>query len=171
MVIAFLRDWPTIEENAMLQFFRIVSAFALATLVSACATGPSSPFGTVGNAYRSGEEWIIYGISGTDDVSAVTYMVPWSCFGKELTLSGEFRTPKGITSGTKTFHGVHVDYEMRRGGRMEHPLNYFADPSIDWQAVSRTWFIPPDATSAIIRVGLQGVSGRMEVRGLRVNGC
>lgn len=162
-------DWPTIEESAMLrEFFRVISALALVLLASACATAPSSPFGVMGAVNRQADgNFTVYGRAGADDLSAVTYVVPQSCFGRQLTVSVEYRTT-ALTGGTSSFHGVHVDYDLRHQGATRYPLDYLVDPSATWQSVSRSWVIPADATRVIVRVGLQGVTGRMDVRNLQV---
>jgi hypothetical protein len=150
------------------QFFRVISALVLVVLASACATVPSSPFGTMGAVNRNTDgSFTVYGRAGADDLSAVTYVVPQACFGRQLTVSVEYRT-SALVGGTSSFHGVHVDYDLRHQGVTSHPLDYLADASPTWQSVTRNWFIPADATRVIARVGLQGVTGRMEVRNLQV---
>jgi hypothetical protein len=152
----------------------LTRAFALcsAFLVASCATAPASPWGVMGAVGRTGQNYYtIYGVAEWNDVSAVTYLVPRECFGKQIAVSVEYRTPKGIKAGTATFHGVHVDYEMRQGGKSHYPLDYLADPSPTWRTVNRTWDIPVDADRVVIRVGLQGATGPMEARNIAVSGC
>ena len=108
-----------------------------------------------------------YNRAGDNDLSAVTYVVPSSCFGRQLAVSVEYRT-SAIVGGTSSFHGVHVDYDLRHQGVTRYPPDYLADPAPHWQQVSRLWFIPADTTRVIVRVGLQGVTGRMDVRNLQV---
>lgn len=149
-------------------FFRVISALVLVLLASACATAPSSPFGAMGAVNRNADgSFAIYNQAGSNDLSAVTYAVPSSCFGRQLTVSVEYRT-SAIVGGTSSFHGVHVDYDMRHQGVTRYPLDYLVDPAPQWQQVSRLWLIPSDATRVIVRFGLQGVTGRMEVRNLHV---
>lgn len=150
-------------------FFRIGSAFALVILASACATTPPSPFGTMGAVNRNADgSFTVYNRAGTDDMSAVTYVVPQACFGRVLTVSVEYRTTT-VTGGTKPFHGVHIGYDMRQGGVTRYPPDYLVDPSPDWQRVTRTWFIPADATRVIVYGGIQGATGRGDFRNWSIN--
>ncbi|MBP9727927.1 MAG: hypothetical protein KBD27_00960 [Candidatus Moranbacteria bacterium] len=150
-------------------FFRVIPALALVLLASACATVPSSPFGTMGavNRHADGSSFTVYNRAGDNDFSAVTYVVPQTCFGRQLAVSVEYRT-SALAGGTSSFHGVHVDYDMRHQGVTRYPLDYLADPAPHWQQVSRLWFIPADASRVIVRFGLQGMTGRMDVRNIQV---
>lgn len=153
----------------MLHFTRIACAFVLAALAAACATTAPSPWNTMGAVNRLAEgQFELYGLARSNDLSAVTYVVPATCYGRELTLNAEYRTLNGISQGTLPFHGVHFDYEMRQQGMTSHPTDYLVDPSPDWRMVNRAWMIPNDAGRVIVRVGLQGVAGKMEVRNLRI---
>ncbi|MBP9697853.1 MAG: hypothetical protein KBD65_01540 [Candidatus Moranbacteria bacterium] len=151
----------------------LIRAFALcfAVLAASCATAPASPWGVMGAVNRTGQVYTIYGVLDWNDMSAVTYVVPKSCFGKKLSLSVEYRTPKGIQAGTAPFHGVHVDYEMRQGGRSHYPVDYLEDPSPNWRIVNRTWYISSDADRVVVRIGLQGAQGPMEARNIAISDC
>lgn len=153
----------------MSQFFRTTSALALVILASACATVPSSPFGTMGAVnWNADGSFTVYNRAGTDDMSAVTYVVPQICFGRELTVSVEYRT-SAVTGGTKPFHGVHVGYDMRQGGMTRYPSDYLVDPTPEWRRVTRMWFVPADATRVIVYGGIQGATGRMDLRNWSIN--
>lgn len=154
----------------MLYSYRILALCSVIAL-GACATAPASPWGVMGAVSRSGQGYTIYGVLEWNDMSAVTYVVPKSCFGKQISLSVEYRTPKGIKQGTSTFHGVHVDYEMRQEGMSRYPADYLADPSPDWRTVNRVWNIPADADRVVIRIGLQGATGPMEARNIAISDC
>lgn len=154
----------------MLYSYRILALCSVIAL-GACATAPASPWGVMGAVNRTDSGFTIYGVPGWNDMSAVTYVVPKSCFGKRLSLSVEYRTPKGIQAGTAPFHGVHVDYEMRQGGLSRYPADYLEDPSSNWRAVTRSWDIPADADRVVVRVGLQGAQGLMEARSIAISGC
>jgi len=150
-------------------FIRATLALSIAAL-AACASVPASPWNTMGAVNRLADgQFELYGLARSNDFSAVTYVVPSTCYGRELTLSAEYRTPNGISQGTLPFHGLHVDYELRRQGMTSHPTDYLTDASPNWRTVSRSWMIPVDASRVIARVGLQGVDGKMEVKNLRVS--
>jgi hypothetical protein len=112
----------------------------------------------------------IEGNAGNEPISAVNYQVPLACAGKMVMLAAEFRT-QDIGTGSKPYHGVHFDYEIRIGGKTSWSNDWEEEPSSEWKLVTRTWEFPTNMERATIRIGLQGVNGRMEVRKIRISSC
>jgi hypothetical protein len=145
----------------------VVSGLVLAAVFAAEAQTTSYS----GGAARSAPGLVtIQGSAGREAISAVKYQLPPACAGKTVMLAAEFRT-RDISGGTKSYHGVHFDYEIVIDGKTSWSGDWEEAPSADWSTVTRTWDLPANMTRATLRIGLQGVDGHMEVRNIRVSSC
>lgn len=135
--------------------------------VAGCAAG--SPPMTLGD---SSGTYVITGRHGDDNMyQPRLYRLPPSCAGRSVELRAVYRT-ESITDGTKNYHGIHFDYEVFvAGGSPTYPSDWRAEPSHEWQVIERSWDVPADMRSGYVRIGLQGVSGRLYVHSIRVTGC
>lgn len=148
-------------------FFSSIAAFLAALFLTVgCAAQPPTTLGS-----SSGVQ-VMIGRHGDDNMyQPRLYRLPPHCAGRTVELRAWYRT-EGIIGGTKTYHGIHFDYEVFvTGGAPTHPGDWKAEPSTDWQMITRSWDIPADMRSGFVRIGLQGVDGRLYVRDVTVTGC
>lgn len=156
---------------------RLVVAFSVTLLMNGCATADHSHSGTFyPPSYSGSSDYVrdrgshydIYGRDVGDYMSALMYDVS-DCAGRHITITGEYRTER-LSQGTAEYHGIHVDYEAFFPGRIPaYPRNWQLLPSSDWSYFYRHYAIPAEATRVILRVGLQGIRGRLQTRNVQVS--
>ncbi len=151
----------------MKQFLSWCVAIWVALHVTGCAAG--SPSGSIGD---SSGTYVLMGRYSDDNLyQPRLYRLPSSCAGRTVELRAVYRT-EGVSEGTKSYHGIHFDYEVFAArGVPVYPSDWKAEPSSDWQVIVRSWDIPADMRSGHVRIGLQGVDGRLYVRQISVTGC
>lgn len=151
------------------QYLLSLMAVAMVFLsLSGCAAAPSVP-GRIGD---SPDTYALTGFAGEDNMFRPRlYRLPPSCAGRTVELRAEYRT-EGIRGGTRSYHGIHFDYEVYvSSGAPMYPSDWKVEPSAEWQSISKSWDIPAGMRSGYVRIGLQGVDGRLYVRGITVTGC
>lgn len=122
-----------------------------------------------GAVKKDGDTYVITGTAGGDDFPGLR-LRPENCAGKKFTLTAEYKAT-GITGGTKSYHGVHFDYEMMAGGTQKWASDWRTGPTDEFRPIKREWVFPPNMTDVTVRIGLQGVDGELVVKNLQSSGC
>ncbi len=145
-------------------------AFALFPLFFAAASAfAADAWQTEGAVKKDGDTYTITGASGGDEFPGLR-LVPQNCAGKKFTLSAEYKA-MGVKGGSKSYHGVHFDYEMMAGGSQKWASDWRAGPTDEFRAIKREWIFPPNMSDVVVRIGLQGVDGELIIKNLQSSGC
>jgi hypothetical protein len=125
---------------------------------------------TEGEVKKTSDGYVITGKSGGDDFPGLRLVIPSTCAGKKFTLTADYKATE-VKGGSKSYHGIHFDYEMMAGGVQKWAPDWRAAPSDEFRSVKREWIFPPNMTEAVVRIGLQGVDGELVVKNLQSSGC
>lgn len=147
----------TIRFGLFALFFVAVNAFA------------GDNWQTEGAVKKDGDTYTITGASGGDEFPGLR-LTPQNCAGKKLTVTAEYKAT-GVKGGSKSYHGVHFDYEMMAGGTQKWAPDWRAGPTDEFRAIKREWIFPPNMTDVTVRIGLQGVDGELVIKNLQSSGC